>query len=86
MRIVNIPANLRIFVPDDIPDDQIKKLVENLESVSEGTVSSGLMEQELSEHVNIEPNNAMLASIIKEADLWIDSNRASQNLLIQEDS
>ena len=71
MKIIEIPATLRIFVADDTSPEEIRELAENLLSDVSPTVEPRTMDEDLKKHILIEENKEALANKIAECDLWV---------------
>ncbi|TNC80843.1 MAG: hypothetical protein C9356_12015 [Oleiphilus sp.] len=69
MKIVEIPAVLRIFVDDDVTQEAINRLAEGMVSEACGTVCETDLHEDLKEH--LKGADLSGGERILEADLWV---------------
>lgn len=68
MKIVEIPATLRVFVKDETSAEQIEKLADDLVSHTCGTVEETVLDDELKKHLDASDGDS---SLIIGSDLWV---------------
>lgn len=68
MKIIEIPATLRVFVPDNTSDEQIKALSEGMTSNTCGTVEEEVLDEQLKKHIKSVGGNA---DLLIGSDLWV---------------
>jgi hypothetical protein len=71
MKIIEIPATLRIFVADDTSPEEIRELADSLLSDTSATVESRTMDEDLKKHILTDVGKETLADKIAECDLWV---------------
>jgi hypothetical protein len=68
MKIIEIPATLRVFVEDGTTDDQIEKLTESLVSHTCGTVEEAALDDELKRYLDSSGGDS---NLVIGSDLWV---------------
>jgi hypothetical protein len=69
MRIISIPATLRIMVPEGTTDEECQKLAEATQSEANATLNEKPILSEVKEHIRMfEPE---LSGKLVDADIWV---------------
>lgn len=81
-KIIEIPATLRLTVPDDTTPEQIERLVTASCADAIATVDEGVMEDAVKEHIEIEDKD--IAKKVIHADLWVNEQDLREEPIVHE--